>query len=85
MLNEVGFQANQHEILADNFSKEQYRSVHEAAKRLKEQKKRNMKEADKIGAELKQVQIVSKNNIEFLEQTHAGFEQEENYHVFEKS
>ncbi len=54
MLNEVGFQANQHEILADNFVKEQYKSVHEAAKRLKEHKKRNMKEADKIGAELKQ-------------------------------
>ena len=54
MLNEVGFQANQHEILADNFSKEQYKSVHEAAKRLKEQKKRNVKEAEKIGGELKQ-------------------------------
>ena len=83
MLNEVGFQANQHEILADNFSKEQYRSVHEAAKRLKEQKKRNMKEADKIGAELKQVQIVSKDNVEFREQTRPekGFEQDESDYV----
>jgi len=53
MLREVGFQANQHELLAENFCKDQYKSVHEAAKRLKEKKKRNVKEADKIGAELK--------------------------------
>ena len=44
-----------------------------------------MKEADKIGAELKQVQIVSKDNVEFLEQTRTekGFEQDESDHVFE--
>ncbi len=53
MLKEVGFQANQHEILADNFCKMQCKSVHESAKRLKEQKKRNVKEAERVGAELK--------------------------------
>jgi len=46
--------------LADNFCKDQYKSVHEAAKRLKEKKKKNMKEADKIGTELKQAYKVSR-------------------------
>lgn len=54
MLDEVGFQANQHEVLAQSFGKEQYKSAHEAAKRLRDVRKRNMKEADRIGVDLKQ-------------------------------
>lgn len=47
MLQEVGFIAGQHEVLAESFSKENYKHVHEQAKKLKEIRKRNMKEYDK--------------------------------------
>ena len=53
MLSEVGFQANQHELLAEHFAKERYKAVQEEVKRLKEQRKKNIKEAEKIEAELK--------------------------------
>ena len=53
MLSELGFLANQHELLSDNFVKDQYKGVHESVKRLKETRKKNMKEADKISGDLR--------------------------------
>ena len=53
MLSELGFLANQHELLSDNFCKDQYKGVHESVKRLKETKKKNVKEADKIANDLR--------------------------------
>ena len=53
MLQEVGFLAGQHEILADSFTKEHYKSIQEQVKRLKEGRKKNIKESEKIASELK--------------------------------
>lgn len=53
MLKEVGFQANQHDLLYESLSKEQYKQLLETVKRLKETRKRNMKEAEKIELDLK--------------------------------
>ena len=48
MLQEVGFQAGQHEVLAEAFSKEVYKQLLEQAKQLKEVRRKNMKESEKI-------------------------------------
>ena len=53
MLSEVGFLAGQHEVLSDAFCKERYKGVMGEVKSLKEARKKNMKEAEKIAAELK--------------------------------
>ena len=53
MLKEVGFQAGQHELLSEGYSKDQYKNVQENVKNLKEQRKRIMKDAEKIREELK--------------------------------
>ena len=53
MLSELGFLANQHELLSDNFCKDQYKGVHESVKRLKDTRKKNIKEAEKIAGDLK--------------------------------
>ena len=53
MLSEVGFQAGQHEVLAEAFCKERYKGVMSEVKSLKEARKKNMKEAEKIATELK--------------------------------
>ena len=52
MLSEVGFQAGQHEVLSEAFCKERYKGVMGEVKALKEARKKNMKEAEKIAAEL---------------------------------
>ena len=52
MLSEVGYQAGQHEVLAESFSKEVYKNLHEQAKQLKEIRRRNIKESDKLVTEL---------------------------------
>ena len=46
MLAEVGFVAGQHEVLSENFCKEQYKGVLAETKKLKEERKKNMKEAN---------------------------------------
>ena len=48
MLQEVGFQAGQHEVLAETFSKDIYKQIHEQAKTLKEVRRKNMRESEKI-------------------------------------
>lgn len=53
MLKEVNYQANQHDIMAENFSKERYKGILDNVKRLKEKRKNNLKDSDKIAAELK--------------------------------
>ena len=53
MLSEVGFLAGQHEVLSDAFCKERYKGVMGEVKSLKEARKKNIKEAEKIAAELK--------------------------------
>ncbi len=53
MLSEVGFMAGQHEVLSESFCKEQYKGVLVEVKKLKEARKKNMKEADKIAADMK--------------------------------
>ena len=52
MLLEVGFQAGQHEILADAFSKEIAQQIYEKAKEMKETRRKNMKQSKKILDEL---------------------------------
>jgi len=53
MLIEVGFIAGQHEILAESFSKENYKSVCGEVKKLKERLKSNTKTYHKLNADLK--------------------------------
>lgn len=48
MLQEVGFQAGQHEVLAEAFSKDISKQLHDSAKQLKEVRRKNMKESEKI-------------------------------------
>ena len=55
MLTEVGYIAGQHELLAESFQKDNYRNVHDHAKKLKEIRKRNMEEHQTHLKELKQV------------------------------
>ena len=55
MLTEVGYIAGQHELLAESFQKDNYRNVHDHAKKLKEIRKRNMEEHKTHLTELKQV------------------------------
>ena len=52
MLQEVGFQAGQHEVLAESFSKDIYKQMHDQAKSLKEIRRKNMKESEKIVTDL---------------------------------
>ena len=53
MLSEVGFLAGQHEVLSEAFCKERYKGVKSEVKSLKDARAKNMKEAEKIAAELK--------------------------------
>ena len=53
MLQEVGFLAGQHEVLAENFTKDNYKMVQEQVKRLKEKRRKTMKEADKLAEDLR--------------------------------
>ena len=53
MLQEVGFLAGQHEVLSESFCKENYKVVQEQVKRLKESRRKTMKEADKLNEDLK--------------------------------
>jgi septation ring formation regulator EzrA len=53
MLKEVGFLAGQHEVLAESFTKEQNKGVISEVKRLKNARSENIKEANKITADLK--------------------------------
>ena len=52
MLKEVGFQAGQHEVLAEAFSKEICKNLHDQAKQLREIRRKNMKESEKLVNEL---------------------------------
>jgi len=52
MLLEVGFQAGQHEILADVFSKDIAQQIFEQAKQMKKTRQNNMKQSKKISDEL---------------------------------
>lgn len=52
MLLEVGFQAGQHEILADAFSEEIAKKIKESAKEMTAKRKSNMKQSKKIHDEL---------------------------------
>ena len=52
MLKEVGFQAGQHEVLAEALSKEIYKNIHEQAKQLKEIRRKNMKDSEKLVTDL---------------------------------
>ena len=52
MLLEVGFQAGQHEILADAFSKDIAQQIFEEAKQMKKNRQTNMKQSKKISDEL---------------------------------
>ena len=52
MLAEVGYQAGQHEVLAESFSKDVYKHLHDEAKKLKESRRKNIKESDKLVNEL---------------------------------
>ena len=52
MLQEVGFQAGQHEVLAESFAKEIYKQILDQAKQLKEIRRKNMKESEKILSDL---------------------------------
>ncbi|TRY73831.1 hypothetical protein TCAL_01926 [Tigriopus californicus] len=54
MLTEVGFEAGQHERLAEAYTQVCYKGVHDNVKKLKERKKRNTKDHDKICTELEQ-------------------------------
>ena len=53
MLQEVGFVAGQHEILSETFSKDVFKVVQEQVKRLKECRRKSMKEAEKLNEDLK--------------------------------
>ena len=53
MLQEVGFIAGQHEVLAESFAKENYKTVHEEVKKMKEVLKRNVKQYHKHNQDLK--------------------------------
>ena len=55
MLMEVGFIAGQHELMAESFQKENYKNVHDQAKKLKEVRQRNMEEHKKHLHELRKV------------------------------
>ena len=52
MLKEVGFQAGQHEVLAESFSKEISKGIQEQSKQLREVRRKNMKESEKLVSEL---------------------------------
>ena len=52
MLKEVGFQAGQHEVLAESFSKEISKGILNEAKQLREIRRKNMKESEKLVSEL---------------------------------
>jgi len=52
MLKEVGFQAGQHEVLAESFSKEISKGIQEQSKQLREVRRKNMKESEKLVNEL---------------------------------
>ena len=52
MLLEVGFQAGQHEILADAFSKDIAQQIFDEAKQMKKNRQTNMKQSKKISDEL---------------------------------
>jgi hypothetical protein len=53
MLKEVGFLAGQHEVLSETFCKDNYKMVQEQVKRLKENRRKTMKEAEKLTEDLK--------------------------------
>ena len=52
MLKEVGFQAGQHEVLAESFAKEISKNIHDQAKQLRDIRRKNMKESEKLVSEL---------------------------------